>query len=241
MKAIARRRRGGHWAVWATKFRKRKVTDALSQDRSRFRGRSAVALLPALAAMFALAGISGCRESPPGVRIDVYVEGEEFRPEYVELFWLRPGRMPYKVTLPETGNFEATADPTIGSLGSLFIETVGPLREPRAIIARGFRGGREVSGGKARIDVSDNGQRYVRITLTAPLPDEDNNGQPDAVDNDCLDEVETTNCPDLGEPADGGITPKASDATAPEGADTDTRTPGDASADGTGPPSPDAQ
>ncbi|HEY0714022.1 MAG TPA: hypothetical protein VGF45_15180, partial [Polyangia bacterium] len=146
--------------------------------------------------------VAACRGTPPGVQIDLRVDDEQFRPTHAQIYWMRPGRVPFEIRLPEFGDFAANVgDPNIGSL---YIETVGALREPRAVAVRGFRGEREISGGTMRIETSSSDKRRVLVVLSDPLPDDDQNGTPDVVDRDCLDEVERTGCIDLMPVTDAG-------------------------------------
>jgi hypothetical protein len=155
----------------------------------------------ALGTLLLLAGLTPACEDPiPGVRIEFKVENEKFRPDWVRLHWLRPGRLPVEERLPENGSFGAGNDVVIGSL---FVQTVGPLHEPRALAAMGFRGDKVVSGGLVRIPPSTGAQRLFQLILEAPLPDRDGNGVPDLVEDNCVFDQEA--------PCEGG----ASDAGSP--------------------------
>ncbi|HEY0709702.1 MAG TPA: LamG domain-containing protein [Polyangia bacterium] len=170
----------------------------MSQDCPRtrpFASRLAAVAFPLLALLGA------CRDSPPGVRIDLQIGAEEFRPAFARIYWMRPGRVPFEIRLPEFGEFINTNDAVVGSL---YIETVGALNEPRAVAVRGFRGDREISGGVMRIESSASEKRHVLVVLREPLADDDNNGTPDVVDRDCLDEVDQSGCREPGNERDAG-------------------------------------
>ena len=147
-----------------------------------------------------LAGATGCQEDPPGIRIDLMVDEGKFRPDYVKFHWLREGRMPFEERLPETG----ALTPAAGLVGSLFIQTVGPLRDARGLAVQGYRGDTQVSGGFVRIEPNAGARRHIQLVLTDPLPDADDNQLPDVVD--CFITPEGPACsaepvPDAGGPA----------------------------------------
>lgn len=174
-------------------------------------------------ACFALAlgllavGIS-CYEDPTGVFIELAPAGQEYRPQYVKFHWLRPGRRPFEDRLPEVGEFEDGGD----VLGSLFIETVGPLNEPRGLAVRGYRNDREVSGGLLTIPASTQPQQRLLLTLGERLPDADRDGVPDVAENPCFEGDALRPCagappspaPDAGPPQEDGGVDLAPDAGA---------------------------
>jgi Concanavalin A-like lectin/glucanases superfamily len=135
-------------------------------------------------------GLAGCKEDPAGVRIDLKVEREDFRPEYIKFNWLRPGRTTYEERLPDQGDLAPSGE----LIGSLFIETVGPLRDARALTVRGFRGTKEVAGGLLYIHPATAAQRYLELKLAAPLPDGDGNGVPDVLELNCFPNPAGTAC-----------------------------------------------
>jgi hypothetical protein len=126
---------------------------------------------------------------------------------------MRPGRVPFEIRLPESGDLPNTSDAIVGSL---YIETVGALTEPRAVAVRGFRDGREVSGGAVRIETSSSEKRRVLVLLREPLADDNRNGMPDVVDRDCLDEVDRTGCAEPFPPPVGNVDAGVADSAMPD-------------------------
>lgn len=196
------------------------------------RGRRTRARLAPRLVLLAAAALpaASCTEAPPGILVELKPAGQEYRPQYVKFHWLRPGRRPFEDRLPEVGDFS----PNDELLGSLFVETVGPLNEPRGLAVRGFRDDREVSGGLLAIPASAVPQQHLLLTLKDRLPDHDRNGVPDVADNPCFHgdllrvcAVEPPGAPDGGAdpdagpalpPADGGADaggPDAADAPGP--------------------------
>jgi hypothetical protein len=164
---------------------------------------AALALLPAVA----------CQEDLPGIRVEFKVDNDKYRPDYVRFSWLRPGRLPVDERLPEAGDFPPSSEPVIGSL---FVQTVGPLREARALVATGMRGDKVVSGGWVRIGPSTGSQRRFQLLLADPLPDRDGNGVPDMVEDNCFPGPEGA----CDEPSDGGApSPDGGVDSAPASAD----------------------
>ena len=184
---------------------------------------------PALLAGLLALGIA-CREDPPGIRIEFKVENDKFRPDFVKFQWLRPGRLPVEERLPENGDFAASHEVVIGSL---FVQTVGPLREARALAASGYRGDKLVSGGLVHIEPSTGTQRLFQLILAEPLPDLDGNGVPDVVDANCFPGSKAAPCTggpvDAGAPEDarGEGQPDSGPGPAPggDGGDVDSRPP----------------
>jgi hypothetical protein len=176
-------------------------------------------LFPALLALGA--GLAACKDpAPPGVRVDLEVEDEAFRPQFVRFHWLRPGRKPFEERLPEAGDFTPTQS---NPFASLFVQTVGPLHQPRGLALRGYRGGQEVSGAVLGIPPSAAEQRRLRVVLGEPLPDLDGNGVPDVVDGNCFGDTGPKACPpDEGEvTADAGAEAGSPDVHAPPDATID--------------------
>jgi hypothetical protein len=154
--------------------------------------------------------LGACQPSLPGVRIEFKVEDAKFRPDWVRFHWLRPGRVPVEERLPESGDFAASNDAVVGSL---FVQTTGPLREARGLVATGMRGDQVVSGGWVRIDPSTGEQRRFQVILAEPLPDRDGNGVPDVVDDGC---VLGSKEPPCAGGTDGGVVADGGDPGAPD-------------------------
>jgi hypothetical protein len=187
-------------------------------DRSRrphLRLRPRVVSLPwplLLGCALATTVLAACKNAPPGVRIDLEVENEAFRPQFVKFHWLRPGRKPFEERLPETGDFSSRSG---NPFASLFVETVGPLHQPRGIAIRGYRDGKEMAGAVLGIPASDMPQRRLRVVMAEPLADTDKNGVPDVVDDNCFGATGPAPCTppptsidgqDAGPPGDAGVT-----------------------------------
>jgi hypothetical protein len=170
--------------------------------------------------------LGACQQPMPGIRIEFKVQDARFRPDWVRFHWLRPGRVPVEERLPETGDLAPSNDAVVGSL---FVQTVGPLREARALVASGMRGDRVVSGGWVRIEASTGEQRRFELLLAEPLPDRDGNGVPDLADDNCFPGSDEPACVDAdgGVVADGGGSSPVDasgpvDATIPEAGPADT-------------------
>jgi hypothetical protein len=160
--------------------------------------------LRALVVGLAILLSGSCQQPLPGIRVEFKVEDAKFRPDWVRFQWLRPGRVPVEERLPESGDLAASNDAVIGTL---FVQTVGPLREARALAASGMRGDKIVSGGWITIEPSTGEQRRFQLILAEPLPDRDRNGTPDVVDDNCFpgnSEAPCVAAPDGGAVADGG-------------------------------------
>ncbi len=137
------------------------------------------------------AALPACQDDPPGIIIELLVKDPKYRPDFVRFHWLRPGRRPFEERLPESGAFTGAAE----LLGSMFIETAGPLQEARALAVRGYRGDRQISGGWLPIRADKARQRRLQLELGDPLGDEDANGVPDLVDGNCVDGSDTITTP----------------------------------------------
>jgi hypothetical protein len=146
---------------------------------------------------FAVA-LAACKDAPAGVTVDLEVEKEAFRPQFVKFHWMRPNRKPFEERLPESGDFPAGGQ---NPFASLFVQTVGPLHQPRGLVIRGFRDGKEVSGAILGIPPSNAAQRRLRVVLAETLPDQDMNGVPDVVDDNCFGDTGPAPCQN--QPVDG--------------------------------------
>ncbi len=153
-----------------------------------------------LAGLGALLGTLGCsEEKKPGILIEVTVERVELRPDLVLFDWIAPGR-------PALVRGELAPRPRSGDesfFASLFVETRGPLDQPRVIALQGrLADGAVVSGGFAVIPTSIESYRSYAILLGPPLPDSDQNGAPDLVERCTRSEVDATciEVPDAGLP-----------------------------------------
>ena len=136
--------------------------------------------------MWLPASLSGCApESEPGILLELRAPTDPARrPEFVWVYWLSPSGVLLEGRLPGTG-----ALPAVGEvLATLHIDTGGPLEEARAIVVRGQRGEEVVAGGLLRIEPGGPERRTDWLRLDLPLPDEDRDGIPDAVEQNCLAE-----------------------------------------------------
>ena len=152
------------------------------------RGPSSRVAATTAATLAAVAGtwLAGCKaEEQPGVFLQFRAEDSRHAPDAIKFTWMVAGSELITSRLPEQGAF-----PTRGPImGSLFIETSGPLTEPRLIAARGVRGLNDeqvVSGRALVIPASVDKVQSYQVLLGDPLLDQDGNGKPDVVENDCL-------------------------------------------------------
>jgi hypothetical protein len=173
----------------------------------------------------AAASLGGCGGSgqPPGVYLEFRVDQERYRPEAIRFTWMRAGAELITSRLPETGVFSGN-DPL---LGTIFIQTGGPLAEPRLVAVQGLRGdsptlpGNLVSGAAAVVPPSSDPVQRWSVMLAAPLPDANGDGKPDIVQQDCLRGGPAA-CnpfgpppPDGGPTADGGADAQPADGGTP--------------------------
>ena len=193
------------------------------------------AALPGVLVAAAVSALNGCAsKEPPGVYLEFRAENHQFRPEAIRFTWMREGAELVNARLPETGNFSSTTS----VLGSIFIETGGPLNEPRLLAVRGMRGdteaisGQLISGAAVVVPVSPDPVQRWAVKLEEPLADENGDGRPDVVQRclrerwpACLHGVGPAPTPtddggaggpDGGAPSDSGV---PTDATAPGDAD----------------------
>ena len=159
--------------------------------------------------------LGGCKnEEPPGVFLEFRAECAQFRPEAIRFTWMRAGAELVNARLPEAGSFTGTGS----TLGSIFIETDGPLIEPRLLAVKGLRGdtealtGQLVSGAAVVVPASTDPVQRWAVMLEEPLSDENGDGRPDVVHRclrerwpDCLDGVGPAPTP----PDGGGSVPDA--------------------------------
>jgi hypothetical protein len=137
----------------------------------------------------AMAALAGCQEKQsPGVFLEFRAESDQFRPEAVRFTWMRAGAELVNARLPKDGVFTSTGP----VLGSIFIETDGPLGEPRLLAVKGMRGdteaftGQLVSGAVAVVPASADPVQRWAVRMEEPLADENGDGKPDVVQRDCL-------------------------------------------------------
>jgi hypothetical protein len=177
-----------------------------------------------------VSALSGCKnEEPPGVFLEFRADSAQFRPEAIRFTWMRAGAELVNARLPEVGSFTSTGS----VLGSIFIETGGPLSEPRLLAVKGLRGdtealtGQLVSGAAVVVPASADPVQRWAVMLEEPLADENGDGRPDVVHRclrerwpACLDGVGPAPTP----PDDGGVADASPDGATPA----DTATPADA-------------
>jgi hypothetical protein len=177
-----------------------------------------------------VSAVSGCKnDESPGVYLEFRADSAAFRPEAIRFTWMRAGAELVNARLPEVGSF-AGSDPI---LGSIFIETDGPLIEPRLLAVKGLRGdtealtGQLVSGAAVVVPASTDPVQRWAVMLEQPLADTDGDGRPDVVHRclserwpACLDAVGPAPPP----PDDGGAVDAAPDGGTPA----DTAAPADA-------------
>jgi Concanavalin A-like lectin/glucanases superfamily len=158
-------------------------------NRPRPSVRRAAGALPSALVASALAALGGCQTKDlPGVFLEFQVENERFRPDAVRFTWMREGVELVNGRLPEVGSFTGNGN----VLGSIFIETEGPLSEPRLLAVKGLRGdteaftGQLVSGAVAVVLASADPVQRWGVRLEEPLADENGDGKPDVVQRNCL-------------------------------------------------------
>jgi hypothetical protein len=178
--------------------------------------------LPALASLAALAvalagSSAACKKNdPPGVFVEFRIEADSFRPEQIDFRWMHANQAePTHHRLPRGGGQVSQSELL---LYRVFVEIPGPLTEPRLLTAVGIKGGAVVSGGMLVLQAGGESIRYETVVLKAPLPDDDNDQIPDAVETNCL-AIDYTTCyppgekppplpdagpPDEAPPVDGG-------------------------------------
>lgn len=150
--------------------------------------------LPALASLLslaaALAGASaGCKDDdPPGVyvefRLEARAESEAFRPDQIDFHWMFAGQAePTRHRLPRDGGAVSATD---WLLYQVFIEAPVPLTERRLLTAVGLKGDTVVSGGVLVLEPDNQSIRRETLVMRMPLPDEDNDLIPDAIESNCL-------------------------------------------------------
>ena len=155
----------------------------------------------------AFAALAGCQEKQsPGVFLEFRAENDQFRPEAVRFTWMRAGAELVNARLPQDGVFTSTGP----VLGSIFIETDGPLGEPRLLAVKGMRGdteaftGQLVSGAVAVVPASAEPVQRWAVRLEEPLADQNGDGKPDVVQRDCLHAGWRTCLEGLGAPRPAG-------------------------------------
>jgi hypothetical protein len=125
-----------------------------------------------------------CSDEPePGFLVELRAPRDPARrPEFIWAYWLSPRGVLLEGRLPENGALPARGP----ILSTLFISTEGPLQEARAVVVRGQRGQEVVAGGLLRIEPGAPRRSTGLLQLDRPLPDEDRDGVPDAVEENCL-------------------------------------------------------
>jgi hypothetical protein len=168
----------------------------------------ALASLVSLATSFA-AFSTGCAEDdPPGVFVDFRIEAESFRPDQIDFHWMHAGQAdPTRHRLPRGGGSVSQGE---FLLYRVFVEIPGALTERRLLTAVGIKGTTVVSGGVLVLHPSYDSIRYETLVLKAPLPDDDNDQIPNAVESNCL-AVDINTCYPPGE-----APPPLPDAGAPD-------------------------
>ena len=163
--------------------------------------------------------------------LEFRAENDQFRPEAVRFTWMRAGAELVNARLPQDGVFTSTGP----VLGSIFIETDGPLVEPRLLAVKGMRGdteaftGQLVSGAVAVVPASADPVQRWAVRLEEPLADQNGDGKPDVVQRDCLRAGWRTCLEGLGGPSPGGPPNDGGDPQpiADGGAPADTAAPAD--------------
>jgi hypothetical protein len=133
-------------------------TPPQSGSRRWLRNVVGIAAVSFITCPFALLG--GCGKDVTRVRLEFRVENEQFRPDYIDVWW-------------QTGNAKRTARvPTVGSftsmgpnLGSALISLNDGQPIERRFVARGMRGDVRVSGSVAEVPWNSGRESSVNMTL----------------------------------------------------------------------------
>ena len=135
------------------------------------------------ALLLAAVGV-GCTSDPwtPGALVSFVVKDEAARPDYILATWFRGDAVVIPSTRVEVrGTFKRAED----FRASAFFLLDEHYAEERKILAKGMRAAGQVSIGAARIQVAGQSRVDVTVVLKESLADSDQDGLPDAIDEDC--------------------------------------------------------
>jgi hypothetical protein len=134
-------------------------------------------LVCAILALAALPLHACARPEKTGLAIEVWVEDEAFRPDFVNAVWMDGAGHATSFRLPAAGEVSRTEK----RIATLVVQIDEAIAGPRIVVARGLRGGDVVSEAAARVEPGA-ASTPVRLTLGPRLADGDGDDLPDLVD-----------------------------------------------------------